>query len=164
MIVDGRTVLPQLAPMLRVLTLPAGSNQRAVMHCLRCNAEMTLMDVVRDVTMVVAGFEHHTFMCSSCHYVEWRLVFVRGEEPAPATQSIVGTQGCSGSVPPPPPVGLQDAHVIGVQDKPAFADQDTPVITLQKAPEPVVCVQDEPAFAFQDKRAIAHQDAPIVSV
>jgi hypothetical protein len=34
MIVDGRTVLPQLAPMLRVLTLPAGSNQRAVMHCL----------------------------------------------------------------------------------------------------------------------------------
>jgi hypothetical protein len=30
-----------------------------------CAAEMLLMKVVEDDTMAVAGFEHHTFMCSA---------------------------------------------------------------------------------------------------
>jgi len=142
------------------------------MRCLLCNAEMTLMNVVQDDTMLVAGFEHHTFMCSSCHDVEQRLVFVRAEEPIPATQSIATGQRGSGSVPSPPDttttikptlfdehaVAPQDAPVIGVQDEPAF--QDKPVIALQDAP--VIGVQDEPAF--QDKPVIALQDAPVIGV
>ena len=58
------------------------------MRCLLCNAEMTLMNVVQDDTMLVAGFEHHTFMCSSCHDIEQRLVFVRAEKPLPATSPL----------------------------------------------------------------------------
>jgi hypothetical protein len=139
------------------------------MRCLLCNAEMTLMNVVHDDTILVTGFEHHTFICSSCHDVEQRLVFVRAEEPIPATQSIAGEQGGSRSVSPSPDttltikptpfdehaVALQDAPVIGVQDEPAFAVQDKPVIAFQDAP--IVGVQDEPAFVVQDKPVIALQ-------
>src|SRR5262249_12958673 len=158
--------------MLRIYTLAACSNQRAVMRCLLCNAEMTLMNVVQDDTMLVAGFEHHTFMCSSCHDIEQRLVFVRAEEPIPATQSVATEQGGSESVPSPPDrtptvkptlfdehaAAPQDAPVIGVQDEPSF--QNSPVIDLQDAP--VLGVQDEPSF--QDKPVIALQDAPVIGV
>jgi hypothetical protein len=47
------------------------------MRCMVCNAEMILMKVVQDDTMPVPGFERRTFMCSACHDVEGRLVFVR---------------------------------------------------------------------------------------
>jgi hypothetical protein len=40
-----------------------------------CGAEMVLMNAVRDDTMAVAGFEHHTLQCSSCNDIERRLVF-----------------------------------------------------------------------------------------
>jgi hypothetical protein len=43
---------------------------------------MVLMNVVRDDTMAVAGFEHHTFMCSGCDDVERRLVFNKHIEPS----------------------------------------------------------------------------------
>jgi hypothetical protein len=42
---------------------------------------MLLMQSVQDETMAVAGFEHHTFMCSSCHDIEHRLVFAK-QDPA----------------------------------------------------------------------------------
>jgi hypothetical protein len=59
------------------------------MRCLACDAEMILMKVVKDDTMAVPGFEHHSFMCSACHDVERRLVFTRrgresDTEPMPA--------------------------------------------------------------------------------
>jgi hypothetical protein len=41
---------------------------------------MILMQAVQDDTMAVPGFEHHTFMCSDCHDVERRLVFIRPVE------------------------------------------------------------------------------------
>jgi len=50
------------------------------MRCLMCYTEMTLVTVIRDDTMPVAGFEHHTFMCSRCGDVERRLIFAK---PAP---------------------------------------------------------------------------------
>jgi hypothetical protein len=43
---------------------------------------MMLMQSVRDDTMAVPGFEHHTFMCSDCHDVERRLVFVKPADQA----------------------------------------------------------------------------------
>jgi len=46
---------------------------------------MLLMQTVADETMAVAGFERHTFMCSSCHDVENRLTFAKpAEQPTPA--------------------------------------------------------------------------------
>jgi hypothetical protein len=51
------------------------------MHCMACGAEMILMNVARDETITVPGFEHHTFRCSECHDVERRLAFIkRGRE------------------------------------------------------------------------------------
>jgi hypothetical protein len=45
---------------------------------------MLLMQTVQDETMPVPGFEHHTFMCSSCHDVEHRLAFAKpSEQPSP---------------------------------------------------------------------------------
>ena len=62
------------------------------MRCTACGAEMILMNVVRDETMTVPGFEHHTFRCSECHDVERRLAFIkRGREsdaePIPAVHT-----------------------------------------------------------------------------
>ena len=45
------------------------------MRCLLCEAEMVLVNVVEDQTMMVAGFEHHTYMCSSCSEIERRFIF-----------------------------------------------------------------------------------------
>ena len=42
-----------------------------------CDADMILMKVKRTETMRLLGFEHHAFMCSKCHQVKWRLVFIR---------------------------------------------------------------------------------------
>ncbi len=47
------------------------------MRCMACGAEMILMNVNRDDTMAVLGFEHHTFRCSACHETERRLVFTK---------------------------------------------------------------------------------------
>jgi len=47
------------------------------MRCLMCYAEMTLVMATPDDTLPVAGFEHHTFMCSRCGDVESRLTFVK---------------------------------------------------------------------------------------
>ena len=47
------------------------------MRCVPCGAEMRLVRVVGDDTMMVPGYEHHTFECSTCGEVERRLVFNR---------------------------------------------------------------------------------------
>jgi hypothetical protein len=65
------------------------------MHCLACNAEMILIQVVQDDTMPVPGFEWRTFRCSACHDEERRLVFSRRDPeptPMPAAPSIADGQ------------------------------------------------------------------------
>src|ERR1700730_13759795 len=61
----------------------------ARMRCLVCDTEMRLAEVVPDDTMLVPGYEHHTFRCPQCGDEERRLVFVRagesrGVEPVPS--------------------------------------------------------------------------------
>lgn len=53
------------------------------MRCLACGAEMHLMHVVQDETISVPGYEHRTFMCSTCGDIERRFVFARdiGQSP-----------------------------------------------------------------------------------
>jgi hypothetical protein len=54
------------------------------MHCTACDAELILTNVVPEDTVVVHGFEHHTFSCSGCHSTLRRVVFTRhGREEAP---------------------------------------------------------------------------------
>ncbi len=52
------------------------------MLCLLCGAEMRLAKVEPDDTMMVAGYEHHTFECTGCSEVERRLTFTRHSEPS----------------------------------------------------------------------------------
>jgi hypothetical protein len=53
------------------------------MLCLECGAEMRLVQVIKDTTMLVAGYEHQTWQCSGCSTVERRRTFNR-ETPRPA--------------------------------------------------------------------------------
>ena len=46
-----------------------------LMRCLSCNAEMILINVVEDETLMARGFERHTYMCSGCADIERRFVF-----------------------------------------------------------------------------------------
>jgi hypothetical protein len=49
------------------------------MRCLACGAEMRLVQVARDDTMMVSGYEHHALQCPACGEVERRMVFNSGE-------------------------------------------------------------------------------------
>ena len=48
-----------------------------------CGAEMRLVKVEQDDSMMVTGYEHHTFECSSCQEVERRLIFTQEPTPHP---------------------------------------------------------------------------------
>jgi hypothetical protein len=48
-----------------------------------CGAEMRLLEAVPAETMMVPGYEHHTFECPACHDQERRLVFARAIGPLP---------------------------------------------------------------------------------
>ena len=50
------------------------------MRCMSCGTEMALINVVADETMMVRGFEHHTYMCPSCADVEKRFMFKKHDE------------------------------------------------------------------------------------
>src|SRR5262245_16591797 len=122
------------------------------MRCLLCDAEMILMNVVPDDTMLVAGFEHRTFMCSSCHDVERRLVFIGAAEAIPCLQRhlFADEQDDSGPMPPPDTTPVT-APISVLQDEPAFVIQVERAVAVQGTP--LVGVQDEPAFILQDERA-----------
>jgi hypothetical protein len=45
------------------------------MRCIACGAEMQVVRVERDDTMMVAGYERQTLQCPTCKEVERRLVF-----------------------------------------------------------------------------------------
>jgi hypothetical protein len=47
------------------------------MDCMACGAEMVLMNVVQDDTIIVPGFEQRTFICCECQEEERRLVFAK---------------------------------------------------------------------------------------
>ena len=51
------------------------------MLCLACGAEMRLVQVAKDATMFVPGYEHHTWQCSGCSTVEQRMTFTREGTP-----------------------------------------------------------------------------------
>jgi len=54
------------------------------MLCLDCGAEMRLVQVTEDTTMLVSGYEHHTWQCSGCSTTERRMIFTREKTPTPS--------------------------------------------------------------------------------
>lgn len=57
------------------------------MRCISCGAEMDVVRVDRDDTMMVPGYERQTLQCSTCKEVEQRLVF-SGENGLRPTESV----------------------------------------------------------------------------
>jgi hypothetical protein len=51
------------------------------MLCLECGAQMRLVEVIKDTTMLVSGYEHHMWQCSGCSTVERRMTFNRKKTP-----------------------------------------------------------------------------------
>ena len=50
---------------------------RVMRYCTACGAEFILTNVVPDETATVRGVEQHTFVCSECHVIEHRMVFIK---------------------------------------------------------------------------------------
>jgi hypothetical protein len=47
------------------------------MRCVVCGAEMHLLRIAADKTMMVPGYEHHSFECSACREAGHGLTFTR---------------------------------------------------------------------------------------
>src|SRR5262245_25055844 len=75
------------------------------MRCVACGAEMILVNVVPDETMIVSGFERYTMQCLGCGELEERFAFKgaasRGAETAADAAAAVAAQA---GPPRPPPM------------------------------------------------------------
>src|SRR6266403_880533 len=76
------------------------------MLCLECGAEMSLVQVVKDTTMFVPGYEHQTWQCSGCSTLEQRMTFTHEGTSTP-TVSVELTQTVSAEPTHPEPTALQ---------------------------------------------------------
>ena len=46
------------------------------MRCLACGLNMQVVQVEKDITMFVPGYEHHTWQCDGCGEAERRMTFI----------------------------------------------------------------------------------------
>ena len=60
--------------------------------CLECGGEMSLVQVIQDTTMLVPGYEHHTWRCSHCSRVEKRMTFTRVPSQVPVMEAAVAVE------------------------------------------------------------------------
>ena len=51
------------------------------MRCLACGLNMQVVQVEKDNTMFVPGYEHHTWQCDGCGDVERRMTFIPVKKP-----------------------------------------------------------------------------------
>jgi hypothetical protein len=70
------------------------------MQCMVCGADMRLEKVERAETMMVAGYEFHTFACSECQDIERRLTF--SHEPTPQPDQLLQADTAKPAAPPSP--------------------------------------------------------------
>jgi len=88
------------------------------MRCMACGAEMRLMQVVRDATMMVSGYEHHTLQCSSCGEIERGFVFSR--EGILAEPVLIHAAGASAAAPAARPWTRALARLRGRRSPPTY--------------------------------------------
>jgi hypothetical protein len=110
------------------------------MLCFECGAEMRLVQVAKDSTMPVAGFEHRTWQCSACAAVERRMTFTRERTPA-KTEAVEPTQ-------PALPQPIQAGPVEPTQTQPIEPAETIALEPSQTVPvEPAQTMPNEPASA-----------------
>jgi len=132
------------------------------MLCLACGAEMRLVQVAKDATMFVPGYEHHTWQCSSCSTVEQRMTFTRGGTPTP-TVPLEPAQ----TVPAEPTqtVPVEPTQAVPVEPTQTVSAEPTqPVSTEPTHPEPTALQTNTWAKALEklrrfEERAMAVKEA-----
>jgi hypothetical protein len=110
------------------------------MRCLACGAEMRVVEVAADDTMMVTGYEHHTLQCSGCDEVERRLVFSREGTVRPAKPAPPRRPPVAAAAPPAEPVLATPPAATPPADEPVRSAAD-PVA----APLPSPAAPAEPA-------------------
>jgi hypothetical protein len=88
-----------------------------IMLCMFCGAEMRLVKVEQDDSLMVTGYEHRTFECSSCQEVERRLTFTHEATPHPGEPVSVDPA-------PVPSLVTKDQNEAAPPMSPASTDQD----------------------------------------
>jgi hypothetical protein len=99
---------------------------------------MTLVQVVEDTTMLVPGFEHHTWQCPDCSVLEQRMRFSRAKisaaaaAPKPVRTAGTARTAMNPSTPlqpvQPAPVETQSIPLEPAQAVPAQEGGATPVL------------------------------------
>ena len=131
------------------------------MLCISCGAKMRLVRVQPDDTMMVTGYEHQTFECSSCGETERRLTFTREPTPQPGQPAPIDEAApvppASASQDTAPPVSPDPVH----QEEPAPPvsaappDQDLGAPHLSAPPEPRATDPGESTAPSRWARAVA---------
>jgi hypothetical protein len=116
------------------------------MLCISCGAEMRLVQVQPDDTMMVTGYEHQTFLCLGCGETERRLTFTREPTPQP------GEPTPSDQAAPVPPASASGDAAPPVSPDSTHHDEVTPLASADPK------AQDQPALPVSpppDQREIA---------
>ena len=124
------------------------------MLCISCGAEMRLVQVQPDDTMMVTGYEHQTFLCLGCGETERRLTFTREPTPQP------GEPTPSDQAAPVPPAAANGDTAPPVSPEPAHQeDEATPLASSiskpQEQPAPPAPATSETAPPSRWARAVA---------
>src|SRR6516225_5023675 len=104
------------------------------MLCLGCGAQMRLVQVVKDTTMLVSGYEHHTWQCSGCSTVERRMTFTSESTPPPMVAVELAQTAPVEPAQMVPAEPSQPVLVEPAQTVPAEPNQTVPVEPSQATP------------------------------
>ena len=104
------------------------------MLCLGCGAQMRLVQVVKDTTMLVPGYEHHTWQCSGCSTVERRMTFTSESTPPPMVAVELAQTAPVEPAQMVPAEPSQPVLVEPAQTVPAEPSQTVPVEPSQMTP------------------------------
>ena len=117
------------------------------MLCLECGEEMRLVQVTKDTTMPVSGYEHHSWECSACSAVEQRMAFARDTTP---TQTAPVEQTQSVSAEPTQSVSAEPTQGVPAERSAAMPVEPTEAIPVELTePVPVALTQTKPVEPIQ---------------
>jgi hypothetical protein len=126
---------------------------------------MRLIQVVEDTTMLVSGYEHHTWQCSGCSTVERRMTFAREKTP---TQTVPVEPTQTVPAEPTQTVPVEPTQTVSVeptQTAPVELTQTAPVEPAHPKP-PAAMLQTnawakalEKLRSFEERAAAARETA-----
>jgi hypothetical protein len=115
------------------------------MLCWECGGEMRLVQVTKDTTMLVSGYEHLTWQCSGCSTVEQLMTFTREKTPAQTVPDEPAQIMLAEPTETAPAQPTQAVPVEPIQTVSVEAIQTMPVEPSKIAPlEPIQIIPPQP--------------------